>query len=167
MSKVDHKEEEAPSAFREQEARLAAALRKAEGSTAETAKEIEPSEELEKALNPEPEPSKVPAAVPSFTLSPREEPPRKMHKVILSADTLTIHFEVLEVNVDQENSAIALLLPAGFDLRPELECAFKLTVRGTVFDVFYAGSRMQLASLGGLLISFVARKVEDDQDRTS
>lgn len=169
----NYQSDQAPDAFKEEEAKREAALRRARNpATAvefpeqpteddlETQLEVshEPvpeveEDDIEKMEHMEPEPQRVTAPPPR---------PAKRHSVKLASDELTVVLEVDEVSIDQANQSLGLLIPSGTDLMPKVGGEFKLTARGTEYDVLYAGARMNIESLGSLLVSFVMRKVEDD-----
>jgi len=172
-SDVDHCEDQAPEAFKEQEARLKAALDRAAGKSPVFVEPAEGDEddladELDEASrstsSPEPE-----TLVPSGPrrLESAITPMKAKHQVTLRHPSLRISFMAFEVTVDEESSSIALVIPLDIDITPKVLEEYQLTVRGTVYDVVFAGAKTPVPALGGLLIAFTARKVEDDQERKS
>lgn len=173
-SAYNYQSDQAPDAFKEEEARRERALRRAMDPTAV----VEfPDEPVEDDLEDQLEESHAPVeddATKMENMNPAPQrvdppPPRpvKRHSVTLSCDLLTVQLEVDEVSIDIENQSIGLLIPSGTDIMPKVQGEFKLTARGTTYDVIYAGARMKIESLGSLLVSFVARKLENDQDGQS
>lgn len=169
-AEVDPREDEAPEAFKEQDARLQAALDRASKKTpvfVEPAEgdEGDLDEELEESLNPTPDPVRQPSQARAQEVKPSA--PKPKHQVTLKHPALKVSFMAFEVTVDDESSSITLIVPDDIDITPKVLEDYQLTVRGTVYDVVFAGAKTPVPSLGGLLIAFTARKVEDDQERKS
>lgn len=169
-AEVDPREDEAPEAFKEQDARLQAALARASGKSPVFVEPAEGDEreldaELEESLSPTPEPVWPQTQAKPQEIKPRA--PKPKHQVTLKHPALKLSFMAFEVTVDDESSSITLIIPDDIDITPKVLEDYQLTVRGTVFDVVFAGAKTPVPSLGGLLIAFTARRVDDDQERKS
>lgn len=158
---VSHQEDNAPDAFKEQEARLQRALQgsKNRDDAEQEAEEPDEVEELGSLLNPDEE-----AQAPKDPSPPPRpsKPVKKRKQVTIDTGDLKITFPVNEVTMDPENSAISLFLADDTDVVPKMQGEFKLTTKGQTFEVVFAGSRVNVPAAGGLIVSFVARKLEDD-----